>query len=250
MNAFSTVTAATLLVAGAASVAAAQTQAPQQPADQSSSTSRPSSASSPHQRESTGTSANEAPAESGANPGAASSPHQHGAMSGGATSAEMTAAKKAGANPQTFVKTAAQDGMMEVELAKLAQSKSNNDEVKQFAQKMEQDHTQANQQLESIAKNKGITVPTKLDAKHEAMVKSLSAKSDASFDAAYARHMAKGHAKAVALFEAASKSSDQDLAAFAQKTLPTLEEHKQLADNLEASTGTRTASAHGGGQTR
>ena len=245
MNAFSTVTVAALLAAGAASVAAAQAQAPQQP-DQSSS---PSSASSPHQRQSTGTSANEAPAQSGANPGTASSPHQHGAMKD-ATSAEIAAAQKAGADPQTFVKTAAQDGMMEVDLAKVAQSKSNNDEVKQFEQKMEKDHTQANQQLESIAKKKGITVPAKLDAKHEAMVKSLSAKSDTSFDVAYAKHMAKGHATAVALFESASKSSDPDLAAFAQKTLPKLEEHKQMADNLEASTGTRTASEHGSGETR
>jgi putative membrane protein len=55
--------------------------------------------------------------------------------------------------------------------------------------------------------------------------------------------MAKGHTQAVALFQAAAKSSDPDVAAFAQKTLPTLQEHKQLADNLRASVGTRTASA-------
>jgi putative membrane protein len=149
----------------------------------------------------------------------------------------------AGATPSTFVKTAAQDGMTEVELGKLALSKSSNDEVKQFAQKMVQDHGQADQQLASLAQSKGLTVPTKLDAKHAAMVKMLSAKSGAAFDSAYAKHMAKGHTQAVALFEAASKSSDPDLAAFAQKTLPTLQEHEQLAENLRASVATRTASA-------
>jgi len=77
------------------------------------------------------------------------------------------------------------------------------------------------------------------------MVTMLSAKSGAAFDKAYADHMAKDHSKAVALFESASKSSDPELAAFAQKTLPTLQEHKQLADNLRANTGTRTASADG-----
>jgi putative membrane protein len=55
--------------------------------------------------------------------------------------------------------------------------------------------------------------------------------------------MAKAHTKAVALFEAASQSSDPDVAAFAKKTLPTLQEHEQLANNLNASVETRTASA-------
>jgi putative membrane protein len=244
MNAFSTVTAAALLAAGAASVAAAQTQAPQQ-TDQTS----PGAASSPHQRQSTGAAASEAPTDNGANPSAASSPHQNQAMKH-TTSADTAAASKAGATPETFVNTAAQDGMTEVALAKLALSKSSNDEVKEFAQKMQQDHTQANRQLASIAKTKGITVPAKLDAKHQAMVKSLSAKSGADFDSAYAQHMAKDHTQAVALFQAASQSSDSELAGFAQRTLPTLEVHKQLADNLEASTGTRTATSHGGSQTR
>jgi putative membrane protein len=162
-----------------------------------------------------------------------------------ASKADTDKAMTEGATPATFVQNAALDGMTEVELAKIALQKSKNDQVKQFAQKMSQDHSQANEQLASIAKQKGLTVPTKLDAKHEAMVKSLSSKSGAAFDKAYADHMAKDHSKAVALFQSASKSSDPDLAAFAQKILPTLQEHKQLADNLQAATGTRTASADG-----
>ena len=239
MNAFSTVTAAALLAAGAAMAATAQT--PTQ--------SDPSAASSPSQRQATGSAASESPTPNGTDPGAASSPHQNQAMKH-STTADMQDAATAGAKPETFVRTAAQDGMTEVALAKLALSKSSNDEVKQFAQKMEQDHTQADQQLGSIARTKGITVPTQLDAKHQAMVRSLGAQSGAAFDSAYATHMAKGHAKAVALFQAAAKSSDPDLAAFAQKTLPTIEVHKQLADSLEASTGSRSASAQGGSQTR
>jgi putative membrane protein len=180
----------------------------------------------------------EAPTTNGANPGE----HQHQAMQN-ASHADLEQAKTAGATPATFVAAAAQTGMAEVQLAKVALQKSSNEEVQQFAHKMVQDHTQANQQLIEIAKSKGLHVPTRLDAKHEAMVKDLSAKSGDAFDAAYAEHMAKGHAQAVAMFEAAAKSSDPDLAAFAQKTLPTLEVHKQLADSLHASTSTRTASA-------
>jgi putative membrane protein len=237
MNAVSIATAAALLAA--ASVAGAQTS--------SQSSTSPSAASSPHQRQATNSGTDEATTTdgataNGANPSAASSPHQHEALRN-ASRADTDEAMTAGATPATFVEHAAQDGMTEVQLAKIALEKSNNDQVKQFAQKMEHDHTQANEQLASIAKSKGLTVPTKLDAKHEAMVKNLSAKSGKAFDAAYAQHMAKDHAKAVALFQAASKSSDPDIAAFAQKTLPTLEDHKQLADNLRSSTRTRTASA-------
>ena len=235
MNAFSTVTLAALLAAGAAAGAAAQTQTQTSP--------DPSAASSPHQRQSTNTGANEAAATSdSADPSAASSPHQHDAMKS-PTKAEADSAVQAGSNPATFVKTAALDGMTEVEFGKLAASKSSNSDVKRFAQKMVQDHGQANQQLAALARSKGLPVPTKLDAKHEAMVKELSTKSGAAFDSAYASHMAKAHTKAVALFEAASQSSDPDVAAFAKKTLPTLQEHEQLANNLNASVETRTASA-------
>jgi putative membrane protein len=235
MNTFSTVAVTALLAAGAAAGAAAQTLTQTSP--------DPSAASSPHQRQSTNTGANEAAATSdAAGPGSASSPHQHEAMKS-STKAESDSAVEAGSNPATFVKTAALDGMTEVELGKLAASKSTNSDVKRFAQKMVQDHGQANQELAAVARAKGLTVPTKLDAKHEAMVKDLSAKSGTAFDSAYASHMAKAHTKAVALFEAASQSSDPDVAAFAKKTLPTLQQHEQLANNLNASVETRTASA-------
>ena len=234
MNTFSTATLAALLAAGATMGAAAQTQAPASP--------DPSSASSPHQRQATNDGSSEAATTAGSDPTSASTPHQRQAMQN-STTADKEAAMTAGATPETFVKTASEDGLTEVALGKLALSKSSNNDVKQFAQKMVQDHGQANQQLASLAKSKGLAVPTKLDAQHEAMVKSLSAKSGAAFDSSYAEHMAKGHSKAVALFEAASTSSDADLAAFAKKTLPTLQEHQQLADNLRASVATRSASA-------
>jgi putative membrane protein len=236
MNVVATVTAAALLAAAGATVAVAQNQPP------TSTPSDPSAASSPHQRQATDTGTNEAPTTNGADPRSASSPHQRGAIQG-SSKAEDEGAMTKGATPETFVKTAAEDGMAEVGLAKLALKKSSNNDVKQFAQKMQKDHEQADEELAGIAKAKGLTLPPKPDAKQEAMLKSLSAKSGAAFDKEYADHMAKDHAQAVALFQAASKSSDPELAAFAKKTLPTLEEHKQLADNLKASVGTRTASA-------
>ena len=249
MNAFSTVTATALLAA--ASVAGAQT-AGQMGAENSSpqasgaqTQTDPSAASSPHQRQTTGAGNTEASATSsnGANPNAASSLHQREAL-GGSTTAELEAAQQAGTTPATFVKTAAEDGLTEIALAKLAETKSSNSDIKQFAQKMDQDHGQANAQLAQLAHTKGLTVPNELDKKHQAMVTAMSHKSGAAFDASYSEHMAKAHEKAVALFESAAQSSDKDVAAFAHKMLPTLHEHQQMANNLEQHNGAkRTASA-------
>ena len=134
--------------------------------------------------------------------------------------------------PSVFVSKAAQDGMTEVELGKIALDKSKNAEVRDFAQRMVADHGKANQELASIAKNKGISAPKSLDASHEETVKKLRSEEGDAFDIEYSRHMNMDHDKAIELFEAASKSSDADLAGFARKTLPTLKEHKEMASKL------------------
>lgn len=134
--------------------------------------------------------------------------------------------------PSVFVNDAALDGMAEVELGKIALSKSKNPEVLRFAQRMVSDHGKANQELASLAKSKGITPPASLDAEHQTMVANIEREEGVAFDRAYSEHMNMDHTKAIALFESASKSSDAEFAAFARKTLPTLKEHKQMAQKL------------------
>ena len=151
------------------------------------------------------------------------------------------AADKDRADPATFVKKAAQGGMTEVEVAKLASSKTRNPEIRSFAQKMVKDHSAANEELATLAKSKGWQVPASLDAEHTAVAQKLSAKSGADFDAAYSKQMKADHEKTIALFEGATKSSDSDLAAFAKKTLPTLKEHQHLADALPAASHSASA---------
>jgi len=97
---------------------------------------------------------------------------------------------------------------------------------------MVRDHSKANEQLASLAKSKGLSVPLSLDAEHRAIVQKLSNKKGAEFDAAYVKQMQEDHANTVALFQSATKSTDADLAAFANNTLPTLEQHEHLADDL------------------
>ena len=151
----------------------------------------------------------------------------------GASSATIAAdAERTPPAASVFVKKAALDGMTEVEAGKVALDKSKDPKIRAFAERMVKDHTKAGAELESIAKAKGLAPPKMLDAEHKAMLDSLKAKSGQEFDHAYAEHMNMDHSKAIALFESATKSPDADRAGFAEKTLPTLKEHKQLAQEL------------------
>jgi putative membrane protein len=185
----------------------------------------PSTAASPHQKSVTGQSDQGGPPSSdGSTPNAASSPHQRAVT--GETSAQM-------GTIQHFVLSAAIGGMTEVELSKLALRKSANSKTKSFAQMMVNDHSKANSELKSIATLKAIDLPSSLDNEHAAAVESLAAQTGAAFDQAYARQMVSDHQKTVALFKReASDNNDAELAAFAKKTLPTIETHLQMAMQL------------------
>jgi len=133
-----------------------------------------------------------------------------------------------------FLMDAAMGGLMEVELGRIAAQKGMSESVKQFGQRMVDDHSKANEELMSLASSKGMTLPTALDEKHQKDVTKLSAMSGAEFDRAYSKMMLSDHNKDVKEFEKQStKGGDADIKAFASKTLPTLQEHLQMARGLE-----------------
>jgi putative membrane protein len=141
--------------------------------------------------------------------------------------------RKATAADTKFVNEAAQTGMAEVEMGRAAKNLGKSDGVKDFGQKLIDDHQKANRQLEIIAGRLGIPVPTQLDAEHKKHVQMLNSSKDADFDSVFARHMVEGHEKAVQLFTREAKTADaRDLRDFAQKTLPTLQEHLKIAKDL------------------
>ena len=122
---------------------------------------------------------------------------------------------------------------MEVELGRVAAQKGTNDAVKQFGQRMVDDHSKANTELMSVASSKGVTLPTELDAKHKAELTKFSNMSATVFDRAYSKEMLDDHVKDVAAFDKEStKGTDADLKAFATRTLPTLQDHLKLAKAL------------------
>jgi putative membrane protein len=140
-----------------------------------------------------------------------------------------------------FVTTAAQGGMAEVELGKMAAEKGASDAVKQFGKRMADDHGKASDELKQLAQQKGLTLPTDLDSKHKQLRDRLAKLNGADFDKAYASEMVKDHKKDVADFKReANGAKDPDVKAWAGKTLPTLEEHLKQAQDMEGQV--RTAS--------
>jgi|GEM_PF-480444 len=241
--------ASALAMSGPFLISVALAQTPERPAAVGEGATNPSSSSRPHQRGSTTSAGTEAPPTGRPDPSDAASPHQQEAMKNG--QGRMASAGAAGAiSPAAFVKKAAQDGMTEVELGKLALQKSESEDVRAFADRMVKDHGKANAELASIASSRNDPAPKALDAEHQAMITELQGTSGMAFDAAYAQKMMEAHGKAIALFKEAATSSDADIASFARKTLPTLQEHQKMANDLESSIATASTDARKGAVAR
>ncbi|MEJ1964923.1 MAG: DUF4142 domain-containing protein [Gammaproteobacteria bacterium] len=139
-------------------------------------------------------------------------------------------------DPTVFVKSAALGELTSIELAKLAQSKSQDASIKSFAGRMLKDHDTIRKELAAIAKRKHLDVPTSLVYEDEQMLRQAAGKSNAEFDAWYARQMITENQKAIALFQRATKMQDAELAAFAKKTQPVLDEHQRIAIRIAGTT--------------
>ena len=135
-----------------------------------------------------------------------------------------------------FLRKAAQGGMTEVELGKLAQEKGSAADVKEFGSHMVMDHSKADANLKSLAEKKGVTVPATLDAKHQAMVDHFQHLSGPAFDKAYVHAMVKDHEKDAAEFRAESTGAqDPEVKTFATDTLKVIEMHLSDIKSIESS---------------
>jgi len=157
-----------------------------------------------------------------------------GASGAPASSASGDAAAKAAQLNRTdtkFMRDIAYANISEIEVGKLAQSKSQNDQVKSFAQKMMEDHTKAQDELKQLAQTKGVSLPTEPDMKHKTAAKAMEKLSGDKFDAMYMKQAGlNDHKNAHKLLEKVSKNAkDPELKAYAEKTLGPVDEHMKMA---------------------
>lgn len=159
------------------------------------------------------------------------------------TTAQLTAKDKA------FISESAQDGLKEIQLSQLALQKSNNDQVKTFAQRMVTDHTQLNNDMLPFAQQAGITPPTQLKPKDQAEYDQLSKLSGDTFDKKYIQAMVKDHHKDLKEFRAEEASAtDPTLKTTVQNGEKVIQEHTQMADKMAGKQGGAAQSGNATGQ--
>jgi putative membrane protein len=134
-----------------------------------------------------------------------------------------------------FVQKAALSDMYEVEAGKIASQKGQSEAVKSFGQMMVDAHSKTTEELNAIIASEGLKVdlPARLDSKHQKLIDDLNAATGAEFDKTYANQQIDGHQDAVSLFDAyANKGDNVALKAFAQKTLPVIQQHLDESKKL------------------
>lgn len=163
-------------------------------------------------------------APSGGMAPAATSPMAAGGNAGAGGSVTLSSADK------KFIEKAAEGGLAEVQLAQLAQTKATDQKVKDFAQQMITDHTQANQKLVAIAQAKGVTPPTTLTEHHQDVLQKLQNADGAKFDKMYLRGQVHDHQEQLELMQKEAKNgADTDLKQFAATTAPVVQQHLDMA---------------------
>jgi putative membrane protein len=137
-----------------------------------------------------------------------------------------------------FMTKAAMMDMAEIQTGRLAVSQGASESVRQFGQRMIDDHTRTSQQLMQMASAAGFTPPQTLDAKHQAAAAKLGRLTGAEFDRAYMKQMVKDHQEAVSLYQRQStRGTMPDLRSFASATLPALREHLTMARSMASGGG-------------
>lgn len=147
---------------------------------------------------------------------------------------------------EVFFKMAGNTNQFEIALGTQALKQSENSRIKEYGQKLVEDHTKALAELEELANAKTVTLPTAMDEDQASIIKSLSVLSGADFDSAFRDVAIKTHENSIVLFEnAAEKLNDPELKSWARGKIPALKNHLEHAQALRIESpakGTSSAS--------
>ena len=134
-----------------------------------------------------------------------------------------------------FMVKAANGGMMEVELGRIAKEKAKSQRAKEFGNMMVEDHSKLNDELKGLAAHKNVSLPASVGEDTQKHIDDLNKKSGADFDKAYMKMMVDDHKEDIELFEKDSSSGkDPDVRAWAAKALPTLRKHLAAAKSINS----------------
>jgi len=139
-------------------------------------------------------------------------------------------------SPADFINDASAKGMADIEASRLAHQKTESKEVKDYTIVVINDLTTANQHLAKIAKKLDLPVAPREDVIDKSKALIPQVKEDAAFDQAYVASQVKTTQEAIAQIQQEAQTTDvPEIKAFAEETLPKLQNHLQMAKALQAS---------------
>jgi putative membrane protein len=137
---------------------------------------------------------------------------------------------------RVFVESAARTNLAEIQLAEVATTKASDSLVKDFAQRMIDEHTMAQNELQDIADDfSGVTWPTALDQSQTSVKSQLdSTAAGHGFDTLYIGSQIRLHQNAISTFQTAtSTTTESRVKSYATKYLPKIQMHLDEADSLQ-----------------
>ncbi|ALZ96376.1 DUF4142 domain-containing protein [Leclercia adecarboxylata] len=142
---------------------------------------------------------------------------------------------KLSSGDEKALKDMAQANINEIAAAKIALNKAESSDVKAFAQKMVDDHGDALTKVQTVAKQKDVTLPTEPDAQHKAMADKLEKESGDAFDKMYMENAGtKDHKMVLSKLQSDAKNiKDPDVKALADAHTPVVEQHLKSAEQMK-----------------
>lgn len=164
-------------------------------------------------------------------PAAAEAPSTGGARQGSRVEANRTGTLQPA--DRRFLEEAVRGNLAEITLGRLAQQRASNSQVREFAERMMNDHRRANDQVLQLADRRGLMLSNDMTTEQKAIRDRLRRLNGAAFDRAYTQAMVREHRKAVDLFSREARSgSDPEVMALAARMLPQLRTHLEHAEQL------------------
>jgi putative membrane protein len=143
-------------------------------------------------------------------------------------------ARKADIADAHFAKAAAQGGMAEIQLGKLAADRGSNAMVKAFGERMVTQHGAAGDQLKAAAQQANIALPTTVSSKDQQTYDRLARLNGSNFNRAYADDMVRDHEKDLNDFQnEANNGKNSSIRAFASQTTPMIQQHLNQAREMQ-----------------
>ncbi|MGI4718834.1 MAG: DUF4142 domain-containing protein [Janthinobacterium lividum] len=169
------------------------------------------------------------------------------ATQGAAATGKAAAPAKLDRADRQALEDLAESNLGEIAAARIALEKSQNAQVRTYAQRMIDEHTKAQAEVRALAQAKGVELPDEPAARHKAKSAMLQALSGDIFDRTYIKQSGRRDHRVTheKLKSNLDKLKDPEVTALVTKMRPIVEQHLLMADEMIAKTARGAAGTAG-----